>query len=63
MGPGSAWLKRAAVAAGAAALAAAAALSSIAQTPPRAEPRAVTPRGPLPDSERAVVELFHNAAP
>ena len=63
MKSGSAWLKRAAVAAGVAAVAAAGALSSIAQTAPRVEPRAVTPRGPLPDSERAVVELFHNAAP
>ena len=62
MKSGSAWLRRAA-AAGVAALAAAVAVSAIAQTPPRAEPRTVTPRGPLPDSERAVVELFHNAAP
>lgn len=35
---------------------------AVAQSPPRAEPRPVTPRGPLPDSERVVVELFQNAA-
>ena len=63
MKAGSAWFQRIAVAVVAAAVAAAPALTAIAQTPPRAEPRAVTPRGPLPESERAVVELFHNAAP
>jgi serine protease Do len=31
--------------------------------PPRAEPRAVTPRGPLLESERHLVALFENAAP
>jgi 2-alkenal reductase len=35
----------------------------VAQSPPRAEPRAVAPRGALPDAERAVVDLFQNAAP
>src|SRR5512145_1683254 len=63
MKSGSAWFKRAAVALGAAAMAATAALTSLAQSPPRAEPRAVAPRAALPDSERAVVDLFHNAAP
>lgn len=33
------------------------------QMPPRAEPRAVTPRGPLLESERHLVALFENAAP
>jgi 2-alkenal reductase len=33
------------------------------QSPPRAEPRQVTPRPALVESERAVVELFQNAAP
>ena len=59
----SPWIKRALVAAGAAAIAATAALSSIAQSPPRAEPRPVSPRAALPEGERAVVDLFHNAAP
>jgi 2-alkenal reductase len=63
MKSGSSWLRRVAVAAGAAAVTAVAALGAIAQVPPRIEPRAVTPRGPLHDSERAVVELFQNAAP
>ncbi|MGB2817325.1 MAG: trypsin-like peptidase domain-containing protein [Burkholderiaceae bacterium] len=57
------WLKRVAAVAGAAAVAATAALTAIAQSPPRAEPRPITPRGALPESERAVVDLFHNAAP
>jgi 2-alkenal reductase len=35
----------------------------MAQSPPRAEPRAVAPRGALPDAERAVVDLFQRAAP
>jgi len=30
---------------------------------PRVEPRAVTPRGPLPPAEQALVDLFANAAP
>jgi 2-alkenal reductase len=38
-------------------------VSSRGQTPPRAEPRQVTPRPALGESERAVVELFQNAAP
>jgi 2-alkenal reductase len=59
----SSWITRAAVAAGVAVVAAAAALSSLAQSPPRAEPRPVVPRTALPESERAVVDLFHNAAP
>lgn len=33
------------------------------QMPPRAEPRAVTPRGPLLESERHLVALFEAAAP
>jgi len=37
--------------------------SSRGQTPPRAEPRQVTPRPALGESERAVVELFQNSAP
>jgi 2-alkenal reductase len=52
-----------AVAFGAAMLAVIATVTCDAQNPPRAEPRQVTPRGPLPDSERAVVELFEKAAP
>ena len=63
MNYGSAWMKRVAAIVGAAAVAATTALTSIAQSPPRAEPRAVTPRGALPDSERAVVDLFQTAAP
>jgi 2-alkenal reductase len=63
MKSGSAWFKRAAVAFGAAAVAATAALSSLAQSPPRAEPRSVAPRGALPEGERAIVDLFQNAAP
>lgn len=35
----------------------------LAQNPPRAEPRAVTPRGPLAASEQSVVNLFEAAAP
>ena len=35
----------------------------LAQNPPRAEPRAVTPRGPLMQSEQALVNLFESAAP
>ena len=63
MQSGCAWLRRAVLAAGLAAVAAGAALSATAQTPPRVEPRVVTPRGPLHESERAVVELFQHAAP
>jgi 2-alkenal reductase len=59
----SAWLARVAAVIGAAAVAGTAAFTSIAQSPPRAEPRAVAPRGALPEAERAVVELFQNAAP
>jgi 2-alkenal reductase len=59
----SGWLRRAVLAVGAAAVAATAALTSTAQSPPRPEPRPVTPRAALPDGERAVVDLFHNAAP
>ncbi|HXF46593.1 MAG TPA: trypsin-like peptidase domain-containing protein [Burkholderiaceae bacterium] len=33
------------------------------QMPPRAEPRPVTPRGPLFEDERRMVALFENAAP
>ena len=62
MRSGSSWWKRATVAAGMAAMTAAA-FTTFAQSPPRAEPRTVTPRGALPESERAVVELFQNAAP
>jgi 2-alkenal reductase len=53
----------------AALLIAAAALTAIggppwvAQAQPRAEARAVAPRGPLPEGERALVSLFHDAAP
>ncbi len=57
------WWRRTALVLGAAALAASAAVTSMAQHPPRAEPRAVNPRGPLTEAERAVVDLFHNAAP
>lgn len=35
----------------------------VAQSPPRAEPRAVQPRGPLLPHEQALVGLFENAAP
>jgi 2-alkenal reductase len=35
----------------------------LARDAPRVEPRAVTPRGPLPPSEQALVDLFANAAP
>jgi 2-alkenal reductase len=35
----------------------------LARDAPRAEPRAVTPRGPLPAAEQALVDLFQNAAP
>jgi 2-alkenal reductase len=35
----------------------------LAQNPPRAEPRAVAPRGPLMQSEQALVNLFESAAP
>ena len=46
-----------------AAIAACAAWTCAAQTPPRAEARVIAPRGALPDSERSVIALFHNAAP
>jgi 2-alkenal reductase len=35
----------------------------LAQNPPRAEPRAVAPRGPLMQIEQALVNLFESAAP
>ncbi len=35
----------------------------LARDAPRAEPRAVSPRAPLPPSEQALVDLFQNAAP
>ncbi len=35
----------------------------MAQNPPRAEPRAVAPRGPLMPNEQALVNLFESAAP
>jgi 2-alkenal reductase len=37
--------------------------SSLFSAPPRAEPRQVTPRGALPPSEQALVDLFAAAAP
>jgi 2-alkenal reductase len=59
----STWWQRLAAAIGAAFVAATASLPSLAQSPPRAEPRVVTPRGALPESERTVVDLFQHAAP
>jgi len=35
----------------------------LARDAPRVEPRAVTPRAPLPHAEQALIELFDNAAP
>ena len=35
----------------------------LARDTPRAEPRAITPRGPLPLSEQALIDLFANTAP
>src|SRR5258708_28049617 len=35
----------------------------LARDAPRVEPRAVTPRGPLPPAEQALVGLFPDAAP
>jgi 2-alkenal reductase len=54
---------RAWLAARAAALAACALLAPAGAAPGHPEPRAVTPRGPLPPSEQALVTLFENAAP
>jgi 2-alkenal reductase len=56
-----AWLARAAAAV-ALLSTSVAAWDSLAQSPPKAQPRAVAPRGPLPDTERTVVELFQRSA-
>ena len=44
-------------------LAVAAGVAVLARDAPRVEPRAVTPRGPLPPAEQALVGLFAGAAP
>ncbi len=44
-------------------LAAAGGALVLARDTPRGEPRAVTPRGALPASEQALIDLFDNAAP
>jgi 2-alkenal reductase len=59
----SGWFRWVAGGLGAAVLAATTALAIAQSAPPKAEPRPVTPRGALPDGERAVVDLFHKAAP
>jgi Mg2+-importing ATPase len=56
-------VRPAALVIGAVALIANGALPCVAQTPPGAEPRTVAPRGPLTEGERALVTLFHDAAP
>jgi 2-alkenal reductase len=44
-------------------LASSAGLLALARDAPRVEPRTITPRGPLPPVEQALVEMFQNAAP
>ena len=51
------------VAVSVAAIAALTSCDAVSQNPPRAEPRAVTPRGPLLAQEQQLVSLFESAAP
>ena len=57
------WFRRAALMIAVIAVTAIGGPRSIAQTATQIEPRAIAPRGPLPESERALVTLFHDSAP